>query len=207
MCLGLAAERLDSLPSLAQHFLSNDLTANEVNMITQDEVKKLLDYNPETGEFRHKKRAIEYFSTDHHMRTWNTRFAGKVTGTISAHGYVFLSIKNKLYTGHRIAFLIMNGYLPEQVDHINGDRSDNRILNLRPANNNKNQWNTKAKKGTKIGIKGVSEARSRKLEGYRSRLTHNGKTYYLGVYTTPEEAGSAFNKKAEQLRSEWIRHE
>lgn len=178
-------------------------------MISQDEVKKLLDYNPETGEFRHKKRAIEHFSTDHHMRTWNTRFAGKATGTISAHGYVFLSINSKLYTGHRIAFLIMNGYLPEQVDHINGNRSDNRISNLRPASNNKNQWNTKAKKGTKIGLKGVSEARSRKgkLEGYRARLTHNGKTYYLGVYSTPEKASEAFNKKAIELRGEWVRDE
>ena len=90
-------------------------------MITQEELKELLDYNPETGLF-----------------TWNVynNIKNKTTAGTFNDGYIQIKIKQKIYQAHRLAWLYVYGEWPKgQIDHINGIRDDNRIENLRDVTN------------------------------------------------------------------------
>ena len=99
---------------------------------------------------------------------------GREITTIHNTGYKVLTIKNQQYSVHRIVFLMHHGYLPEIVDHINGDQLDNHIENLRAADHTLNMINAKRRKDNKAGLKGLSwqEKNSR----WRCYITHNGKS-------------------------------
>jgi len=113
-------------------------------MLTQSELKELLNYNPETGVFTWVKK----------IRTVS---AGDIAGGIMGdQKYVRISINGKKYLGHRLAWLYMTGEWPKhQVDHINHVRSDNRWINLREATNQENQKNASKRKDNKSGLTGV----------------------------------------------------
>lgn len=107
-------------------------------------VDEFLDYNKDTGVITWAK------SPAHRVKV------GDEAGTVNASGYKVFSIKNKLYSAHRIAWLISNGELPpEHIDHINGVRSDNRLANLRAASNKENLRNCRIHKLNKSGVTGV----------------------------------------------------
>lgn len=142
-------------------------------MLTQERLKELLRYNPDTGVFTRIK-------------------TGKEAGCLDG-GYIVLNAGGKLHYAHRLAFLWMTGSLPpEYVDHINGVRSDNRWSNLRPATHAENCRNSRARKG----LKGVFP---RSNGTYRARVTFNGKKYNIGTYKTPELAHAAYCEKASEL--------
>jgi len=145
-------------------------------MLTQEILKSLLQYDPISGLFTNKT-----------TRSYKA-LAGKESGYIcSNHGYVIIKIKNKAYKAHRLAFLYMTGNFPlEFVDHINGIRSDNRWINLREATNQQNIRNTRVRKNTKSGFKGVLwDYRWKKWVAY---CQANGKRHFLGSSSTPEGA-------------------
>ena len=99
-------------------------------MLTQERLKQLLNYDPETGIFT---RIISVSSN---------ALKGDIAGWINGHGYRQLSIDYKKYDCHRLAFLYMLGKLPnEEVDHINHIRSDNRWINLREVTRHENKKN------------------------------------------------------------------
>lgn len=112
--------------------------------ISRKELKKVLHYNPETGIF-----------------TWRVATARKITvgdraGTITVHNARAIRVKNILKYEHHWAFFYMTGRFPKkQVDHINGDPSDNRFCNLRLVSASQNLFNTKIQKRNKTGVKGV----------------------------------------------------
>ena len=99
---------------------------------------KWISYCPDTGAFTYKTATPDMFEDGkRHMTAkircgiWNTKNAGRVAGAIDAQGYTVMSVANKMHKAHRLAFLLMTGSAPQgQVDHINGDRSDNRWCNL-----------------------------------------------------------------------------
>ena len=98
-------------------------------MITQNKVKELFTY--EEGKLLWKvKKAI---------RT----SIGEEAGTINALGYRCISVDNKRYYAHRLIFLFHRGFLPEYIDHIDGDPTNNRLENLRECTRDQNQWNQK----------------------------------------------------------------
>ncbi|MDH1299682.1 MULTISPECIES: HNH endonuclease signature motif containing protein [Achromobacter] len=98
--------------------------------ITQEALKCLLDYCPDTGVFRWKEKVSRRV------------VVGSPAGTVSKKGYVRIIIRGRNYAAHRLAFLYMQGAWPEdQVDHINRVTSDNRWANLRPVSNRQNQFN------------------------------------------------------------------
>jgi len=104
---------------------------------------------------------------------------GITAGSLSSDGYKYIGIDNKGYSVHRLVWLYHNGYMPEfQIDHINRDRADNRIENLREVSRSCNLRNCGNFKNNTSGVKGVSYHGARK--SWSATIYNNGKTYYLG---------------------------
>lgn len=138
--------------------------------LTAQKLRELLDYNPETGVFVWKKTLS------------SKNLNGKNAGKINSHGYCSIKINYKNYLAHRLAWLfVYDKWPPQFIDHINGNRLDNRICNLRNANyfvNNRNR--TMAKGFSKVGNK------------FRARIVVNDKTICLGTFETEQEANLAY---------------
>ena len=144
-------------------------------MITQTKLKELLHYDPDTGVF-----------------TWisptsNRVSIGDVAGTINWKGYLVVGLENARFRLHRLAFLYMTGEHPsDQVDHINGDKSDNRWLNLRIASNSQNHMNVGLQSNNTSGEKGVV---FHKPSGkWVARVKVQGKLHSLGCYDDKDAA-------------------
>jgi hypothetical protein len=148
--------------------------------ITQAELKELLDYDPLTGIFKWKvcRGSVKTGST-----------AGRVH---QKDGYIQIKVMNMLHMAHRLAWLYIHGVFPPcQLDHINGDRRDNRINNLREAPNNcvDNGQNLKTYKNNSVGYAGVCFSKT--VNKFLSRICANGRRYNLGYFDTAEEAYAA----------------
>jgi len=164
-------------------------------ILTQEVLKELLTYDPETGIFKWKRRDRKYCKSTAHQTTWNKRFSGKETNGLSVQGYVRISIFNKRYRAHRLAFLYMEGEFPkDKVDHWLGDRSDNRWSNIDHSSHLQNSRNLKRCKRNTTGITGLSwYEKNRRFMAY---INVNYKTIYLGTYEDFFEACCA-RKSAE----------
>lgn len=147
-------------------------------MITYDELKMYLSYNPETGEF---------FRLHDTSPRW---LAGKIKGTNSGHGYIKIGIKGKHIYAHRLAWLYVHSEWPEEIDHINGDRSDNRIVNLRSVSKAQNNQNMAIQKSNTSGFKGVSWCKDKKK--WKAQISINNKNTFIGRYDTKEQAHEAY---------------
>ena len=113
-------------------------------MITQEYLKSILDYNLDTGIFTWKVNKSKRSNI------------GDVAGW-SYNGYVSIEIDNKPYKAHRLAWLYVYGEIPKNlIDHVNNNRADNRISNLRKATYQENSENYKTPKTNKSGVKNVS---------------------------------------------------
>jgi hypothetical protein len=150
-----------------------------MELLTQHEEIELLEYNEETGKF--------------------SRRSHKPCGSINTHGYVVIYIKGKQQYGHRLAWLYMHGQWPtDEVDHINGNRSDNRIINLRVVGKTINLQNIhEARKDSLIGLKGVKKHRLR----FQARIRAFGKDHFLGSFKTADEAHMAYVEAKKILHS------
>ena len=112
--------------------------------LTQDYLKSILHYDPDTGIFRWAKRRA----------TWIP--AGTIAGSTCEKGYAIIVINYKIYRAHRLAWLYMTGsHPPEFIDHINLDRKDNRFCNLRLSTRAQNMQNFRIRPDNKSGVKGV----------------------------------------------------
>lgn len=137
--------------------------------MTQEELKALLDYDPATGVF-----------------TWRARrargaVAGGVAGHVTKWGYRRTTICGRPHLMHRLAWLYVYGAWPSgQIDHINGNRTDNRIANLRSATPRMNQHNRRAK------------GCCRHRRGWVAQITCNYVHHYLGKFHTESEARAAY---------------
>lgn len=143
-------------------------------------IKNSIFYNKETGIF-----------------TWiSGRRKGKIAGYKTSDGYVCININNKNYLAHVLAFLWMGFDRPEQIDHINRIKSDNRWSNLRVSNNSLNQINTGLSSRNKTGYKGVSFRKDRDKYVASSSYRENGKIIHkhLGYFDCPKEANEAYKK-------------
>lgn len=152
-------------------------------MLTQQDLVGLFSYDPLTGIFVRK------------VRTANRTKTGEAAGFLNSKGYVVMKVKNKAYKAHRLAWLYIYGNWPsDQIDHINGVKSDNRISNLRDVSNSENQQNTlKAYKNCKAGIRGVHfDERKGRVKRYDAHITVEKKKVFLGSYMTANEAHSAY---------------
>lgn len=149
-------------------------------------LKERLNYDPQTGLFTWKPVKVE---TVQHTR-WNSKWAGKVAGTTCAQGYTIIAIDNVQYRAHRLAWAYVYGEAADSyIDHTDGNRTNNRIKNLRAATHAENLWNRAASKNSKTGVKGVMPD---KKGTFRAEICANGKRKYIGRFKTIDEAASAY---------------
>lgn len=111
----------------------------------------------------------------------------KPAGSMHKTGYRHISWMGKIHKAHRLIFMLHHGYLPQEVDHINGDRADNRIENLRAANRSENQCNRPALANNTSGYAGVSWHKASKA--WTVRVMKNGKQNLIGYFKDLELAG------------------
>jgi hypothetical protein len=157
-------------------------------MITQDKVQSLFNYDSETGIFTRK------------VKTTAKTKIGDVVGYDNKNGYKKISIDNKLYFSHRLAWLYVYGVWPEKgLDHINRNRSDNRLCNLRLANQSENTQNTAIRKNNTSGYKGVTFCKN--TNKWISQIMINYKHIYIGKYETPEIAYEQYINMAKKLHT------
>lgn len=161
------------------------------NTLSQDRLKEVLSYNPETGEFT--------WLVDR-LRVRPGERAGKVT----REGYIEIGVDGKRYMAHRLAFLYMTGSIPSSyVDHINLTKSDNRWCNLRPASSSQNQMNTGGRPNNTSGFKGVSwHSRGGR---WRANIRVGGKKKHLGYFDTAEDGYAAYCAAAKSHYGEFAR--
>lgn len=157
--------------------------------ISADQLRQLLRYNHETGDLFWLNRSREMFDSQRMCNTWNARFADKSALTsCQADGYRCGSIFNRKYLAHRVAWALAHKEWPiDQVDHINGNPADNRLVNLRSVSNAENQKNRKRNFNNKTGVIGVHLKSGR----YRAVIQEDGKPHHLGYFLTIEEAAAA----------------
>lgn len=172
--------------------------------ITAEQVRAMLEYNENTGEFRWKPRTPDMFEDGNQGRAanakaWNTKLSGKIAGVRCGNGYTAIAIKNKKYYAHRLAILMVTGKWPNhQVDHVNGDRSDNRLCNIREASQYENMQNCTFSTNNS-GYTGVSF--KAKTIRWIAQINAYGKQIYLGSFKTKEEAAKAYLKAKSKLHT------
>ena len=126
-------------------------------------------------------------------------------------GYLRVGIKDgknggyKPYYIHDIIFYMKYGWLPEEIDHVNHVKNDNRDVNLQPSDHILQQVNMPKKSGTSSMYKGVCYAPHKRINKWRAQLQHKGKHISLGHYDTEEQAARAYDKAAFDLWGEYSR--
>lgn len=128
---------------------------------------------------------------------------GDEVGSICTDGRLQVKLAGKMYYVHRIIYLMHHGVLPEFVDHIDGDHTNNRIENLRPATRAQNNQNAKLRKDNKYGVKGIALHKGRWI----ARLKVNGKDVNVGSFGSMEEAAKAVAEARVRLHGEFNKHQ
>lgn len=165
------------------------------NDITVEYIQERLDYDLDKGKLYWKPTS---------NKSWSTKFAGKEAGCRFNGGYIKLSIDNEGYLAHRLLWVLAHGYWPDGIDHINGIRSDNRIVNLREANQSQNMSNVARWAHNTSGVKNVRwhEATGKWLV----RVKKRGYTHYFGYYEDLEEACEVAHKARIELHGAYSNH-
>lgn len=155
-------------------------------MLTHERLKEVLDYDPETGIFRWKKR------------TSNRVKVGDIAGGDNMNGYIRMQVDGKRHYAHHLAWLYFYGSLPEnELDHKDGDGENNRIENLRDATHAQNSQNQPLRSTNTSGHHGVSWSSARnKWEAY---IWKNGKKHNLGLFNDKSSAAAEYLANKERL--------
>jgi hypothetical protein len=175
-------------------------------------LEECFDLDIETGSLTWKVRPQKHFNTSHGCNIFNAQKAGNCADRVGTNGYKKICVNNRVVMlSHRVVFLLVNGFLPEYVDHIDGDRANNTPSNLRSATASNNSYNTRSHKGSTSKYKGVSWNKQCSLWAVYcadKRLGNycNGKTRqaYLGLFSSEVSAALAYDKYASNVHGEFI---
>lgn len=146
----------------------------------QERLRQLFRYDDATGNLIWRKR-------NDAAVWWNSKYAGNIAGSPNSQGRLQVGIKRRYYLVSRIVYAYFFGFPELPIDHINGDRKDNRIQNLRMATNSQNSHNRGATINSKTGVKGVYPENGK----YRAQMKINGKQKHIGYFETIEAAKAA----------------
>jgi hypothetical protein len=149
---------------------------------------EILDANPATGDLTWKARDISYFTKPHLMKSWNSRLAGKPAFACDNKGYLVGNFCGRTVSAHRVVWKMFHGDEPDEVDHINGVRSDNRLANLRATTRLENGRNLPLRKSNVSGVSGVTRFKS---DRWRAHIKIRYKQIHLGVFDSQEDAITA----------------
>jgi hypothetical protein len=160
-----------------------------------DYLKNNYLYDKETGRFIVLKSRGFFDGKD-------GKNIGKPAGWQQKNGYLRMSIKGKFYQAHRLVWLLFNGDMPKNyIDHINGQKNDNRIENLRDVTQQENTQNIKtARKNNKSGYLGVTKNKNL----YQASIWVNGNNKKIGLYKTGIEAHQAYLKEKSILHEGFV---
>ena len=163
---------------------------------TPDDMRRILSYDPESGLLRWKRN-------DAYNKTWNTKYEGTLALNFKQpDGYMVGSINKIKAYSHRIAWAIYYGEWPDgEIDHINRNRCDNRIENLRVATRSQNTSNKTKKDGTYSRLKGVTwHSRGKR---WMAQIMKDRVKIYLGSFDTEEAAHEAYKEASLRLHGEF----
>lgn len=148
-----------------------------IDDISADVARAALSYDPGTGQLTRLTGCS----------------AGAPAGFFRGTGYIGVSVRNRTYPAHRIAWLITYGHWPTgEIDHIDGDKANNRLANLRDVPKSINGHNRPVRRGSASGVKGVSPKKGR----WVAQICVDGVRHRLGSFTTKEAAGEAYRLAA-----------
>lgn len=144
--------------------------------LTQERLKELLHYAPDTGVF-----------------TWiSGPRRTKTAGCLQRVGYLVVRLDGTLYYLHRLALLYMDGEWPGMVDHVNGERADNRWSNLRQCSAEVNAQNKRKAYSSKLYDLPLGVTWAARRGKYMAQIGHAGKNKALGYFSCPQEAHQAY---------------
>ena len=164
-------------------------------LLSPDVIRQLLEYDPETGKLYLAPRDLDWFTSDARLsqeakrNSWNARHAGREAGCPDKDGYIRLSLMYQRIPAHRAVWAIHHGEWPKGViDHIDGNRVNNRIANLRDVTNAENLRN-RHRVRSNSGVLGVSFCQ--RAQKYLASISVSGKPRHIGLFVDLEDAKAA----------------
>jgi len=181
-------------PALTTETCKEDSMADS-HLPDADLLHKILRYEPDTGKLYWRERTLDMFQSGRgaDCRRWNAQFAGKQAFTALSEGYHKgrITIRGQGFnvSAHRVIWCMIYGVWPDQIDHINQDKADNRIANLRLTDREANARNCRLSVRNRSGRIGVHwRSRDRK---WRAKIRHDGRYIILGLFSRFEDACEA----------------
>lgn len=161
----------------------------QVESLTPERARELIDYDPVTGVFTRK------------LRGRGSLKPHKVAGSMNQKGYIYVTINSTKFSAHRLAWFMVHGeWPPNEIDHINRVPSDNRIANLRLATRTENGQNRRLHANNTSGARGCIRS-GRK---WVAQICINGKGYHLGSFNCIKAASSAYETAARMTHGEFL---
>ena len=149
-----------------------------------DYLRSCFLYEPRTGRLFWKHRPDK-------LKNWNVRYAGREAGWMGSDGYLYVEVNERRSTVHRVCWrLVFGDDCDVEIDHVDGNRTNNKLENLRAATKGQNRQNSRARGQWPKGVHRNAHGR------FTAQIKQNGVNTYLGVYATPEEAHAAYSVEA-----------
>lgn len=164
--------------------------------LTQEYLQECFSYDESSGVLSWNYRPQSHFTTSRGYKIFSKSFAGKPAGYRSQDGYINVELDGVAYRIHILIWFLVKGEMPKFVDHENGVRDDNRIVNLRNVEKADNARNAKRRSDNTSGVTGVTWMK--RLRKWQVSINFNGTSFYIGVFADFYEAVKA-RKEAEEF--------
>lgn len=165
--------------------------------MTLDRLREVFDLDEATGVLRWRAKPSRFARS--------IKVGDVAGGSPNSHGYLHVQLDGKQLKVHRVVFALANGFWPEQVDHVNGVKTDNRPDNLRAATNAENGCNVGLRADNASGFKGVSW--HKRDSKWRAQCRVDGRKHHVGYFTDKDAAAAAVQTFREKHHKEFARHD